>query len=520
MIKHTAKTWFLTTLVLTGGIGAHSLAQSTKDSTSVGESQTAPTNAEHTMFPVAYQYDAYPAVTAKVDFKRKIREWDGFGFNYVETAQTRDYGKEPQEYGGFSLLDEKEKDEIIQMVFGEDGLKVGLVKMFLDPHHQATAGGAFDHETSTKYMREFVRKGLQTTRQRGADLQIITTLYGPPAYVTQQKVMRGRDLNPVHAEDLARYLVDWAKFLKEKEKFPVNYVSLHNEGEDWSRWTNEGLTSFRGHDYNMYWSPGLVNEFLKMMPAMLREAGLKETQLTNGETTNWYRFSTWGYADALYDDDEALNNLGMITSHGFYQGTYGKWFGEHKSEGIDLLREKRPELKAWVTSTSWSNMDARNIKEMHGNIYTTKVNGIIPWAGIQRPSMWYEGDPNPGSAFTVKEDGTYEVRRGYHFYKQITRAGQPGMAVVRTTANDSEIAVIAFDNNGTEHPDAFVVINIDDEDRAIRTELYGSESETYRAYRTTEDEKDQYAAIGSFTTENGTISYTAPRGSVTTFFAK
>ncbi|NJO03956.1 MAG: hypothetical protein HC880_21805 [Bacteroidia bacterium] len=270
----------------------------------------------------------------------------------------------------------------------------------------------------------------------------------------------------------------------------------------------------------MYWSPELVTTFVKMLPPMLREAGLADVGVTNGENTNWYRFGTWGYAYALYDDEEALRNLALITSHGFYAGGYGRWFGEHKSEGIDILREKRPELKAWVTSTSWSKMDAKNIKEMHGNIYTTKVNGIIPWAGIQRPPQWYEGDPNPGSAFRVSEDGQYEVRRGYYFYKQIARAGQPGMAVARTSANDSEIALIAFDNNGTPNADAFVMVNLDDEERTVLIDIVGNESPRYRAWRTTEDEKDLYKSIGDFQVENNQIRYAAPAGSVTTFFGE
>jgi O-glycosyl hydrolase len=91
-------------------------------------------------------------------------------------------------------------------------------------------------------MREFVRKGLVKTRDRGADLSIITTLYGPPAYMTLQKKIRGRDIDPVYKEDLANYLVSWVKFLRETEKFPVNYVSLHNEGEDWERWPLDGRT--------------------------------------------------------------------------------------------------------------------------------------------------------------------------------------------------------------------------------------------------------------------------------------
>ena len=52
----------------------------------------------------------------QVDFSKKIRDWDGFGVNYVEAAQTRDYATYPQEYGGFSLLTETERQGIIALI--------------------------------------------------------------------------------------------------------------------------------------------------------------------------------------------------------------------------------------------------------------------------------------------------------------------------------------------------------------------------------------------------------------------
>ena len=79
----------------------------------------------------------FTAIRATVNFSHTLQDWDGFGFNYVETAHTFDMQEFNQEYGGFSLLDEKEKQEIIEMVFGEEGLKVGLVKMFLGSNHQS-----------------------------------------------------------------------------------------------------------------------------------------------------------------------------------------------------------------------------------------------------------------------------------------------------------------------------------------------------------------------------------------------
>lgn len=36
-------------------------------------------------------------------------------------------------------------------------------------------------------------------------------------------------------------------------------------------------------------------------------------------------------------------------------------------------------------------------------------------------------------------DGKLEVTHNYHFYKQICRAGQPGMAVAGTASDDTEV---------------------------------------------------------------------------------
>lgn len=54
-----------------------------------------------------------------VDFSVHLQDWDGFGFNYVETAQTVNYETDPQDYSGFSLLSDAQKKEITELVFGE-----------------------------------------------------------------------------------------------------------------------------------------------------------------------------------------------------------------------------------------------------------------------------------------------------------------------------------------------------------------------------------------------------------------
>ena len=82
------------------------------------------------------------------------------------------------------------------------------------------------------------------------------------------------------------------------------------------------------------------------------------------------------------------------------------------------------------------------------------------------------------------------------------------------------IAMIAFSANGTQNPDAFIVVNIEDNPNLLEVNVKGTKSKKFNAYRTTEDEKDQYSNIGTYQMDNGKIIYEAPAGSVTTFFGE
>ena len=470
------------------------------------------------IFGVSFgQYEDLGSVHAKVDFSKHLREWDGFGVNYVQTAHTRDYLDFPQEYGGFSILNQNQKNEIIEMIFGAEGLKPGIVKMFLDPLHQKEKGGTYDHETTTQYMREFFDLGLAKTREWGGDLTVLTTLYSPPAYMTKQKTLRGRDMDPDHKEDLALYMIDWAKYLKNRG-YPVKYISLHNEGEDWRRWPVEGnYANFDyGHDYNLYWRPEEVVDFLEFMPALMKEHSLTDVGLTPGECSRWFQFFYSGYAQNILDNPNSLQNLSLITSHNFYSTKPGghRWFAGTSNVGTDMIREKRPDIHAWVTSASWGNMDVDFAWQIWMNIYLAKVNAYIPWVVIKRPTHWKSDDPNPNTAILVSEDSTYKVLPGYNVYKHFTRIGQPGMGVAYTECRDSEVQILGFSENETKNPDAFVVVNVNNwmVNRADAVDIsingvnytFSNQDPLYNLYRE-ENQKEKYRNINaeSIRTEKG-----------------
>lgn len=459
---------------------------------------------------------------ARVDFSARLQPWDGFGLNYVQTCHTPDLAADPQDYGGFDTLSDESVEAILDLLWGPDGPRPGLIKLFLDPHHadEPAPGAApvYHHRRSTGSMLRFVRGALVRTQARGGNLSLITTLYGPPGWMTLQRAFRGRDLDPAREPDLIAYLVDWVRFLREEERLPLDYLSPHNEGECWRRWTPEGhdLPRDTGHDYNLHWDAEALAAFLPRLRRGLDAAGFPQVGVTNGETFSWVRFSGWGYAAALADHRPALDALALVTSHGFYNPYPHRWHGDHYSAGFDRLRALRPELKAWTTSASWGKMDASMAWDYYNQITHAKVSAIIPWACCQRPRLWAGGDPNPGTAIRVFGDGTWQIEPGYYFYLPMARAGQPGATVCATSCNEGGLFLTAFSGKGSPHPDAFVLVNCTDQTWPVPVEVRGSRAMAFRAFTT--DSSRHFVDAGRYEVENGRLVFEAPPGSVTGFY--
>ncbi|NJM93269.1 MAG: hypothetical protein HC842_00175 [Cytophagales bacterium] len=469
---------------------------------------------------------APPEAWAIVNFTDSLQVWDGFGVNYVETAQTPDYDSFPQDYGGLSLLNEVQRREIIQLVFGPEGLQPSLVKMFLDPHHEPSNDNAdplqmdsagFDHEKTTRWMRYFVQGGLAASAEQGRELEVITTLYGPPGWMTLQRQHRGRDLDPAMKEELGEYYLSWIRYLQ-NNAYPIRYLSLHNEGEDYKRWTETGYTDSYDKDYNLYWSPLQVADFLKLLPRLFEIHSVAPVGLTLGETSSWMRLTVnhrkdkESYAGLIGLDEEALSRLALITSHSFWAPT---------SAGTEFLRLRKFQMGQKQAPTCLDNL--HQLEKMQTDfllgfwqeIYQAKVNAIIPWACVQHHPSWTGGDPNPGTAIEVLGPEKYVVHPAYYYYKLVSRLGQRGMRVVNTYCSHDSVKVIAFAANGTTQPGSFVLINPTDQELSIAIRIVASPTETYYMTRTSPGE--QYLALGAVRLIEDEIRYVAPPQSATSF---
>ena len=470
-------------------------------------------------------------------FDQPLRPWHGFGVHYVEAVQTRDYSLFPQDFSGFSMATQQTREKVMQMIFGEDGLRPGLTKMFLDPFHEGTTKNendnedpllidldGYDHETTTRWMRYFNQEGLRLMKEWGGSLKTIITLYGPAPWMTRQKFVLGRDLDPDESFEVAEYMASWAKFLIEKAGIDVRYISFHNEGDAYYRWPRDGSNPGEDHrDYNLYWPPEQVVEFLKITRKVLDANGLQEIGLTPGETQTWYRFDQWGYARAIVNDEQALQNLDLITSHSFanLEIPNSLYYGDYRSIGQDLVHKYKPDVPVWVTSRPWTE-GPDFIENLRRDIYESKANGIIPWALVEGARQWMgsDGEYRDGSmdkAFLIKEDGSLVITDQYYYYKQVTRAGQPGTEVVAVINYDPAIGAMAFRAPCENNRNAFVLINKSEDSKTVTIHLHHGDSDRYDAIRTMRGEKYQKQGIVKLI--EGAITYECPPRSVTTFFS-
>jgi len=474
-----------------------------------------------------------------VDFGTAIRTWDGFGLNYIEAGHTNDPVKDYEDYGGFSRLSETQRQKVMDLLHGsldsskpDEGLQIGLHKIFLEPHHQSALDAPFvGASASTPMTRYFLQETLKRRKARGAGLEIVTTYYGAPAWATARILPHWRDPHPERLTALAGYMANWVEFLRSDmigatyaPTARVRYVSVTNEGEDFTRWNDDGSVK-PGKDYNLYWSSKKLAAFLPVLRTELDRQGLSDLGIMPCETSGWDGLEEAHgdkIAATLLADPQAMKSIGIIGGHSFGAS------GDPGARAVAAFREKLgPQLRAWTTSHDWRKGDTASIESIRSQIYLIGVTGVITWAATKLPSEWqrYTGrPPNEQCCVLVKADGTFVIQSGYYFYKQVSRAGQPGMSVATVKhGTQGSIRLIAFGRNGTIHRDAFVVINTGKTSAASEIVLQGTSATRWSPFRTRDAlaEGEAFKPLGEMTGEpGGILRYDAPPKSVTTFFAQ
>lgn len=434
---------------------------------------------------------------AHVDFSKKLRDWDGFGICFTDKAVV-----DPEEY--FTL--NSNHQQFLRSIFGHDGLRVGIIRLFLDPFRLDYCQQDNDEEhiedlneyhfsDFPSFHTQLARFALEMVRSWGGDLKIMLSSLCPPAWMTRQKELSGRDLDPVNRTHYGRYMVAWIRYLCATENLPVYCLSLHNKGEMWQLWDSLGIPLYSNTGLSLYWAPEMVVDFLKLLRRQLDHNGLENVGLSPGDTKNWGNFYDWGYADLILEDPLALNSVSLLTSNALLSGNENDFC----STAIDLFHKRRLELHAWTTTDELSSVYPASICALYKLIYRTKVNSVILSTNLK--------SKDPGFVYS----------KDFSFLKHICKAGQPGVGVCQVACNGPDLYLIGFSSNSTRNADSFVLINDDKCEWKIPIEIRGSASAEFSVFRTSSSEN--FVRLPNVPVKEGKIHFLAPAKSVSSFFA-
>jgi hypothetical protein len=145
-----------------------------------------------------------------------------------------------------------------------------------------------------------------------------------------------------------------------------------------------------------------------------------EPEATGGEPTNRYRLSFWGYADALAENEKAQKEPGTAIFPRIPRGRVRQPMDRQPCPCGDAETARKASGPQGLGHPDGPDQDGREIREGNrGHIDEARVNGLIPWAGIQKPPPWTGGDPNPGRAIHASEVGAFKNDGQYEFYKEL-----------------------------------------------------------------------------------------------------
>jgi hypothetical protein len=455
-----------------------------------------------------------------VDFSKKIRLWDGFGVSITNSNCRKPDLTSSIFSHSTSIMPEFDQKKNAELLFGSGGLRLRIIKTFLNSTEQKQENIKYSESDPVdtndisftpldNRTDDFCKSAMAVSSQWGGSLQMLCTFTNPPAWMTKQKVIGGKDLEPSHRVDYARTMISGLKYLVERH-YPIQYLSMHYHGEDWESWYEDGKTT-NCNLFSLYWPPEQVVDFIKLLRRMLDKNGLTNIGVTPGEIGGWLRFVDWGYSNAILEDPVAMESVGLLTSTSLVTNSNTNNLLIVNSSGIDEIREKRADIHAWFTALHPSIPDPFYLMQIRNLIYNSKVNAIILGDAHDLSCGVFDNSSVPDSI-----NNRFSVSEPYHYLKLLCRAGQPGTTICQAACNTKGASLIGFSGNTTKNHDTFIIINASEFEYNLPIEIRGSANGVFSVFRTSSFEK--YQNLGNVHVKEGKIHFKAIPFSATAFY--
>ncbi|WP_162037863.1 carbohydrate-binding protein [Chengkuizengella sediminis] len=400
------------------------------------------------------------AADIHVDENIEYQEMDGFGAAVSGSSA----------YLLHEKLDSTQREEILNDLFGEDGIGLSFVRQTMGAsdfnRSSYTYNDLPEGETdpnlaqfSLEKDRENIIPILQEIQSVNPELKVLGTPWSAPAWMKESGTLNGGSLSPDHYQAYADYFVKYIKAY-ENEGLPIYAITVQNEPH---------------HETNsypsMYMSAEQQTEFVKNYLGPTFESTSIETDIIAWDH-NWNEFE---YPINVLNDEEVRSYIAGSAFH-CYAGT---------PEAQTAVHNAFPEKGIWFTECSggeWATEFGGNLKWNMENIV---IGATRNWA--KSVLLWNLaldenfGPTNGGCSdcrgvITVdSESGEVVKNVEYYVLGHISKFVKPGAKRIESNAN-SDLQNVAFKNpDGSK---ALLAMNNTDEERDFKVR-WGEQSFIY-----------------------------------------
>lgn len=371
----------------------------------------------------------------------------------------------------YSLMDEKQKKQVVETYFSEDGMNYKLVRIHMDScdfcldtyeamsDAQDTELKSFSFERTEKYiipMLEDIKK------VAGDELRLMLSPWSPPAFMkTNGNRKQGGRLKPEYRQMWAEYICRYIKEFKNRG-YHVQRISLQNEPKAVQTWDS---CLFSAEEEKVF-----LRDF--MYPA-LQAHGYGDIEIF-----------IWDHnKERIYErvrdvvDDSTCH---MVTGAAFH------WYSGDHFEAMELVRQRYPEVKMILSESclEYRLFDEKNIEKVTNQLCHEIIGDLNH--GMCAFYDWNllldeKGGPNHVGNYChapfLYDTGTGELmpqkiqRQYYHFAHNIT----PGSVRIGTTKYTDQIDMTAY--RTPENKIAAVLLNKGDDPLPVHFRIQGKAAE-------------------------------------------
>lgn len=419
------------------------------------------------------------------------------------------------------------REQVIDALFGENGLKLNLLRGEVFPHYSEKPGGyRFDLQADTSFVPatatapadpdELLRKGqawlVLRVRDRYPHTRFIFSTWSPPAWMKSNGAVSNGRLKPECYPDFAAYLAEFCRAFQ-SAGVPPYAVSPSNEPGYAAPWNS------------CLWTAGEMGDFIDnyLIPALQKENS--DTRILFGENPLWSvvhpmlaPMSSADFVSTVLQQHPGLTRYPVIAAgHGYVlPDTLSRIPAEiRKTPVIPFTEAEKKQIPVWVTEISDIDPLDTSMQDglkwaatFHRYLTEARVNGFVWWAGAQPTGT------NESLIILDKNRRAYGFAKRYDTFGNYTRYIPAGSRRVETehTGLPEEVKASAFYKDGQ-----YTVVVINPTERTVKCRLRLKDGSCQAGLHRYVTDKDRRWEEGFVPYGNDGYAVELAPGSVTTY---